>query len=56
MTEQDDRALKEGLLCRKVPHTISGFFGCSGAMIATWAADAQLEPVVIGLCKFWYSY
>lgn len=34
-------------------HTISGFHGISGAMIATFIiADERLTPKVIGLCKF----
>ena len=32
-------------------HTMSGFYGCSGAMVLTFRNDRKDDPVVIGICK-----
>ena len=32
-------------------HSISGYFGCSGAMIATFREAKLDDPVIIGICK-----
>lgn len=48
--EQDKNISKNNLYGQAVLHTISSFFGWSGAMVATWSAEEYL-PVVIGLSK-----